>query len=294
MERGAIRAVGLLMRAIVLLLFLTFGAHAQQPNDLDALRAEALAAVNADRTAQGSPALRRDDTLDTIAQSHAGDMLRRDYFAHEAPDGADVRDRFLAAGGSEEVVVGENLARCTGCPAPDRARIREIERGWMGSPGHRANILQDGFDRFGFGIVQRNGRQYAVQTFAGAGADEGEPISAARAASVAVAALKEKGLGVRTNEDLRQALEARADFSERPRLRAIYDAVGAETFGSMGLLTARCGGCGMRITANDVRNFVQQWAEAGRLPENATDLGFVALANGQGGKRAFAVFGTRR
>lgn len=41
----------------------------------------------------------------------------------------------------------------------------------MQSPGHRKNILSEGFDSFGFGISGEVGEIYAVQTFSGPGAN---------------------------------------------------------------------------------------------------------------------------
>lgn len=264
-------------------------AFAQAPPDLDRLRDLALEAVNGDRVENGLGRLEPLSTLDRIAQRHARDMLAKSYLAHEAPDGTDVRDRFLAAGGSELVVVGENLAKCTGCAAPGAARIKELQRGWMESPGHRANILTEGFDRFGFGIVARDGTQYAVQTFSGAGADEGEGIDAEAAAELAA-----ELMNVDANEALREALAAQASFDAAPDLDAIYRSLGARDWASLNLLSATCGGCGREPTRADVERFVRQWSESNAVPAGATDGGFVLLTDEKGGKRAFALLGTRR
>jgi len=41
----------------------------------------------------------------------------------------------------------------------------EITKGWMNSPGHRQNILNENFDEAGLGVVVSNGYAYATQVF---------------------------------------------------------------------------------------------------------------------------------
>jgi len=143
-----------------------------EPLNLPDLRAWALGLVNQARRSEGLPPLARDDSLDRIAQTHAIDMDRRGYFDHVSPDGADIRERHLAAGGSRRDFVAENIGRCVTCAPPvDRTRVEAFHSHWMHSAGHRANILSPTLERFGYGIVVRNGGagMYAVQTFAGSG-----------------------------------------------------------------------------------------------------------------------------
>ena len=145
-------------------------AAAQEASEPDPLRSLALELVNEARAEAGLSALDLDAVLTEAAQSHASDMLERDYYAHVSPDGQTPFDRFLAAGGSRWAVSGENIARCSGCAAPaDAGRVRAFQTGWMQSPEHRANILSEGFDRLGFGIAGEGDEIYAVQTFAGPG-----------------------------------------------------------------------------------------------------------------------------
>jgi uncharacterized protein YkwD len=57
--------------------------------------------------------------------------------------------------------VGENIAY--GYPT-----AAAVMRGWMGSPGHRANILRPGFRRIGLGLARSgDGTPYWVQDFGG-------------------------------------------------------------------------------------------------------------------------------
>ena len=40
-------------------------------------------------------------------------------------------------------------------------------RGWMKSPGHRANLMNPRYTKIGIGIVAKGGYVYATQIFAG-------------------------------------------------------------------------------------------------------------------------------
>lgn len=100
--------------------------------------------VNRERTGRGLGALVMDEPLRQLARSHADDMFRRGYFAHDTPEGKDPFDRMRDAGiffGQ----AGENLALA---PTLDIAHD-----GLMNSPGHRANILNGGFRKVGIGVL---------------------------------------------------------------------------------------------------------------------------------------------
>jgi uncharacterized protein YkwD/uncharacterized membrane protein required for colicin V production len=103
-----------------------------------------LALVNQERTSRGLPALEMDPELRLVARAHADDMFKRGYFAHDTPEGVDPFDRMRDA----NIIfglAGENLALA---PTLDIAH-----NGLMNSPGHRANILKDGFNKVGIGVL---------------------------------------------------------------------------------------------------------------------------------------------
>jgi uncharacterized protein YkwD len=100
--------------------------------------------VNRERTSRGLGALEMDDALRTLARSHADDMFRRGYFAHDTPEGKSPFDRMHDAG-IVFGLAGENLALA---PTLDIAHD-----GLMNSPGHRANILNPGFRKIGIGVL---------------------------------------------------------------------------------------------------------------------------------------------
>jgi uncharacterized protein YkwD len=100
--------------------------------------------VNQERTSMGLVALVMDPELVDVARAHADDMFRRGYFSHDTPEGVDPFERMKQAG-IVFGLAGENLALA---PTLDIAH-----NGLMNSPGHRANILKDGFRKVGIGVL---------------------------------------------------------------------------------------------------------------------------------------------
>ena len=108
--------------------------------------------TNAERARHGLRALTVDQRLAAAAQAHSADMVRRAFFAHESPDGRQVWDRAVAAGYVYRKVA-ENIAA-------GQRTAEEVVRGWMGSPGHRANILDGDLTQIGVG--RADGGSYGV------------------------------------------------------------------------------------------------------------------------------------
>ena len=108
--------------------------------------------TNAERVRRGLRALTVDQRLAAAAQAHSADMVQRGFFAHESPDGRQVWDRAVAAGYAYRKVA-ENIA------AGQRS-AEEVVRGWMESPGHRANILDGDLTQIGVGRAE--GGSYGV------------------------------------------------------------------------------------------------------------------------------------
>jgi uncharacterized protein YkwD len=108
--------------------------------------------LNAQRAANGLPALRVDRRLAGAARSHSGDMVRRRYFDHVSPTGSTLGSRIREAGyarGARSWSGGETIAYATG-GAGTPAGIVAL---WMSSPPHRAEILDPGFRQVGIGLA---------------------------------------------------------------------------------------------------------------------------------------------
>ena len=123
--------------------------------------------VNRQRARRGMRALRENGRLSRAALAHTEDMVQKRYFEHVSKAGGDVVDRLLSTGYLGQVrswLVGENLAWGTGSVSTPRQTVAN----WMGSPGHRANILQRRFREIGIGVVfdaPRGGGQPVAATY---------------------------------------------------------------------------------------------------------------------------------
>lgn len=304
-----------LVLTLALSAFAWSGICAQEPSR-DQLRAQALALVNEERRQRGLPELRLEAELNEAARGHARDMLERDYYAHESPEGENVLDRYLAAGGAQWRLVTENIARCANCDSViDEAAVERLHRGWMNSPEHRANILREGLDRFGFGAAASGaGGLYAVQTFSGPGRPrglkEGEQAQAippgkqvSLASDMINQARKDAGLAPLDHAPALRPLASRLLAGGKDALdQDIYAMLPEDertAWARLQLLYARCGGCGEAPTRADVRHFMGEWlGGAGGKPvvlePSFTHFDFAIAANGEGRKDAVLVLGARR
>lgn len=119
--------------------------------------------VNIERANAGLPPLKRDDSLSNASRYHANDMMADDYFNHDSYDRVGGNLQF-ACGVWTRVAkfysysgAGENIA--AGYTTPEA-----VMQGWMGSSGHRANILNPDFRELGVGYYLGY-RGYWVQDF---------------------------------------------------------------------------------------------------------------------------------
>jgi uncharacterized protein YkwD len=115
--------------------------------------------TNQDRASAGLNALVNDPYLHKEAEWRAKDMGDRDYFAHEIPPANKMVFSYMQQDGYCFKVAGENIGLST---YGDDATTR-IEAAFMGSAGHRANIL-GAWQRLGVGAYEAaDGRKlYAV------------------------------------------------------------------------------------------------------------------------------------
>jgi uncharacterized protein YkwD len=129
--------------------------------DLERVRQDMLARVNAERAAAGVRPFSLDLRLNAAAQSHAEDMLARSYYGHESPEGTRPRDRIQAKGYKPELVA-ENIAR-------GALSVDDAVDGWLRSRDHRRNLLHPRLTEMGIGLAAGKDRTgYTalwVQTF---------------------------------------------------------------------------------------------------------------------------------
>jgi uncharacterized protein YkwD len=126
-----------------------------QPTQLNKRQARKaiLCLLNERRAKAGMPALDRNKKLQRAAQKHSARMSGGNCFDHECTGEADLTARLgnvsYIVGGLLRWVCAENIAwgtRSTGTP-------RAIVEAWMGSAGHRANILNSDLREVGVGFA---------------------------------------------------------------------------------------------------------------------------------------------
>jgi uncharacterized protein YkwD len=106
-----------------------------------------VALTNESRHKAGLPPVVVEERLMAAARAKLFDMLKGDYFAHRTPDGRQPW-AFLLAAGYRYQAAAENLAK-------GYESEPELQRAWMKSRGHRANILNPLFTEIG--VADANG-----------------------------------------------------------------------------------------------------------------------------------------
>ena len=148
------------------------GAHAApSAQTLDRAAGAVVCLVNAERARHGVRVLRRDTDLRRAAGRHSRDMVRRGFFSHVTPTGADLGDRLRRTGyihGRGDGDVGETLAFGTGMPATPSV----VVAGWIESVQHHRILLGSSFHEVGVGVAAgvpgpsgpRDGATYTLAT----------------------------------------------------------------------------------------------------------------------------------
>jgi len=121
------------------------------PPGLADLQQQLIAAVNAQREANGLAPYRADVELGEVALAHAQDMYVRDFFSHVNPSGEGLRDRLVEVGFNASMTAGENIQRNT----QPRDKTVQVAVNWfMNSAPHRHNILHGRHNRIGVAVVE--------------------------------------------------------------------------------------------------------------------------------------------
>jgi hypothetical protein len=108
--------------------------------------------TNVARAAAGLSELVPNDHLAAAAANKAADMLTKQYFAHESPEGL-TPWYWIRGAGYDYRYAGENLA-------VHYFSAEGVQEGWMASPTHRQNILDDRYVDVGIGVAQGTYENY--------------------------------------------------------------------------------------------------------------------------------------
>ena len=143
--------------------------------------------VNEERRRNGLKPLVSDDKLIAIARNHSSDMAVYNYFSHVNLAGEEPTDRgarqgyrcrkdfgsFYTEGIPENIFQNWLYSSITYfglIPVKNWSSANEIAvatvKGWMNSPGHRANILNNTYELEGIGVaIATNDKVYITQNF---------------------------------------------------------------------------------------------------------------------------------
>jgi uncharacterized protein YkwD len=108
-------------------------------------RQSLLNSTNSSRSGHSKGGLKLNEQLNSAAQAKANDMVARNYWSHNTPDGKEPWV-FINGAGYSYIKAGENLAY-------GFTTSSETINGWMNSPSHKANMLDGDFTEVGFGYA---------------------------------------------------------------------------------------------------------------------------------------------
>lgn len=100
--------------------------------------------TNEFRAKEGKSLVAYDERLAQAAFAHSKDMGVHNYFSHTSFDGRSLGDRVWALC-SNCTAIGENIAA-------NQMNVFLAHHGWINSPGHRSNMLNDRYTHIGFGL----------------------------------------------------------------------------------------------------------------------------------------------
>ncbi|PEN05447.1 hypothetical protein CRI93_13110 [Longimonas halophila] len=167
-------------------------AVASMPNyDTNTMAQSIHERVNSEREAAGLSSLAWSEELAALSRAHSQDMVQRDFFDHVNPDGQSPTERGQAmdvscttivegrrAGGIAENIYDASAyhTRRTTTQGDETSVTYDwktanglsetVVQGWMGSSGHRRNILNDTYEAQGLGVaVSDDLRVLVTQTF---------------------------------------------------------------------------------------------------------------------------------
>ena len=121
--------------------------------------------VNGERATYGLPALSYNTEIASLARSHSADMRGNNYFEHDDLHGCGITCRFQSIHYSYWAI-GENIYMMYGYTLSAEAAAQKIVAGWMGSTGHRENILSGNYVTEGVGVAVSGDKVYATEDFA--------------------------------------------------------------------------------------------------------------------------------
>ncbi|MDC3414445.1 SafA/ExsA family spore coat assembly protein [Aquibacillus sp. 3ASR75-11] len=116
-------------------------------SELKSIEHKVIQLTNQERAKYGLPALKPDWELSRVARYKSEDIANKGYFSHTSPTyGSPFK--MMRNFGIKYQSAAENLAQGQKTP-------KEVVKAWMGSSGHRKNILNKKFTHIGVGYAKK-------------------------------------------------------------------------------------------------------------------------------------------
>ena len=126
----------------------------QNTGSISNIEQQVLTLTNQERAKSGLKALATDSALMNSARQKSADMSNNNYFSHTSPTLGSPFDQ-MKANGIQYKAAAENIAM-------GQRTAAEVVKGWMESPGHRANIMNGTYTHIGIGY-DANGNYWTQQ-----------------------------------------------------------------------------------------------------------------------------------
>ncbi len=107
---------------------------------------EIISLTNKERVEKGIQPVRLNEALTTAAMKKARDMMAKNYWSHNTPDGKDPW-YFISQAGYTFSFAGENLAR-------NFSDSTSVVNAWMASPSHKENLLDERYQEIGVAVLE--------------------------------------------------------------------------------------------------------------------------------------------
>lgn len=155
LDPPGLRILPVAVVAVVLLPAVALGSAGPQVSSADRLEQAVLDELNLVRLEHGRSQLKLNPRLTAAADSHTLEMVQSGYFGHESADGSHFARRikgFYPLRARRAWTVGENLIW-----QERRLSARAAVTAWLGSSGHRENLLDADFREVGIAAVRAQG-----------------------------------------------------------------------------------------------------------------------------------------
>ncbi len=150
--------------------FVLFFAYLPYAEMTENLPQQILTLINEDRKANNLPPLKSNPILEKAALTKAQDMINKNYFSHQSPDGKMPWD-FIDRSEYAFLYAGENLAM-------NFTKADSVHKALMSSLSHKKNILNKNYQDIGIAVLcgNINGEEVNVLVEIFGGRSDAEPI----------------------------------------------------------------------------------------------------------------------